>query len=336
MSTTFRPTTPADRPALAKLLAEVFGSPPESSLLDPALMSWKYWDPRSDYTEPRSYVLESDGTFIGHVGLWPLEFAGVRGVHMIDWAASRSSPGAGISMVQRVARMFDFICAIGGSETTRKVLPAFGFKEVAHTWEAARPLRPLRQILTHQNRNWKLAARLARNSWWAATPVLRPPGEWGIEEISPARVGLIPETHGFPRPHGFFEYLAGCPTVRFRVFSLTRRGEPMGHLLLSLVQGQARLAGLWLAAPSEDSFGAAYALAQRVGRSVGGACEFVAKGVEGAAERSAISAGLRVVAKAPVFVLDKKGLFAPPPEFQFQLIDDDGAFLDVGRANYLT
>jgi hypothetical protein len=62
----------------------------------------------------------------------------------------------------------------------------------------------------------------------------------------------------------------------------------------------------------------------------------VAKGVEGAAERSAISAGLRVVAKAPVFVLDKKGLFAPPPEFQFQLIDDDGAFLDVGRANYLT
>jgi hypothetical protein len=43
-----------------------------------------------------------------------------------------------------------------------------------------------------------------------------------------------------------------------------------------------------------------------------------------------------VVAKAPVFVLDKKGLFAPPPEFQFQLIDDDGAFLDVGRANYLT
>jgi hypothetical protein len=69
---------------------------------------------------------------------------------------------------------------------------------------------------------------------------------------------------------------------------------------------------------------------------VGGACEFVAKGVEGAAERSAISAGLRVVAKAPVFVLDKKGLFAPPPEFQFQLIDDDGAFLDVGRANYLT
>src|SRR5215471_6483836 len=221
MSTTFRPTTPDDRQALTRLLVDVFGSPLDSSLLDPAMMSWKYWDVRPDYTETRSYVLESDGEFIGHVGLWPLEYAGVHGVHMIDWAASRNSPGAGISMVQRVSRMFEFIVAIGGSETTRKVLPAFGFKEVAQSWEAARPLRALRQILTHQSRNWKLAARLVRNAWWAAAPALHAPEDWHIQTLAPAAAGCLPAPHGFTHSPAFFEYVERCPGARFRLFSLT-------------------------------------------------------------------------------------------------------------------
>lgn len=336
MSTTFRPTTPDDRPALSKLLADVFGSPPESSLLHPALMAWKYWDPRPDYPEPRSYVLESDGEFIGHVGLWPLDYAGVRGVHMIDWAASRNSPGAGISMVQRVARMFEFIVAIGGSETTRKVLPAFGFKEVAQSWEAARPLRPLPQILSHQNRNWKLAARLARNSWWALSPAVHPPAAWGIQEISPSAAGSLPTRYSFARTPAFFEYLGRCPGAGYRFYSLTRAGEPAGLVLMSSVRGQARVAGVWLSEASDESFGAAYTLSQRVARDISGAYEFVAKGVEGAAGRAAAAAGLRVVSRGPVFVLDKKSRFTPPADFQFQLIDDDGSFLDIGRANYLT
>jgi hypothetical protein len=299
-------------------------------------MSWKYWDPRPDYPEPRSYVLESDGAFIGHVGLWPLEYAGVRGVHMIDWAASRNSPGAGISMVQRVSRMFEFICAIGGSETTRKVLPAFGFKERARTWEAARPLRALSQVLTHQSRNWKLAARLVRNAWWSATPGLDIPDGWELREISPRDVGSIATSQFFSRSPGFFTYLASCPAARFRVYDLKQRGETAGYVLLSLVRGQARVAGLWLPGASETSWCAAFALAQGVARKMGSSYELIAKGVEGASERAAVSAGLRMVAKAPVFVLDRKGVFAPPPEFQFQLIDDDGAFLDIGRANYLS
>ena len=336
MSTTFRPTTPADQPALAKFLAGVFGSSPESSLVDPKLMSWKYWDRRADYSDPRSYVLEDGGAIIGHVGLWPLVFAGVQGVHMIDWAASRSSPGAGISMVQRVARMFEFICALGGSDTTVKVLPTFGFRVVAHTWEAGRPLRPVRQILTHQSRDWKLGARLLRNIGWAATPASRVPAEWGIQEISPSDADAAASTHAFPRKPGFFEYLAACPTARFRVFRVTRRGEPAGIVLLSLVRGQAHVAGLWPAESSEESYRASFVLAHRVARGMAGAYELVAKGTDGAPGRAASAAGFRIRGNAPVFVLDKKGRFQPPAEFQFQFIDDDGAFMDVGRADYLT
>jgi hypothetical protein len=232
--------------------------------------------------------------------------------------------------------MFEFICAIGGSETTRKVLPAFGFKEVAQTWEAARPLRPLQQALTHQTRNWKLPARLARNLWWALNPSLPVVEGWAIEEVAPDQVAAIETTHFFARTRGFFEYLAACPTAGFRLFSLTRRGEPAGYALVSLIRGQARLAGLWLSHASEESWRATLVLAQKVAHSTPGAYEFIAKGVSGTAENAAIAAGLRIVAKAPVFVLNKKGAFTPPSEFQYQLIDDDGAFLDIGRANYLT
>jgi hypothetical protein len=299
-------------------------------------MRWKYWDRRADYEGPRSYVLESDGQFIGHVGFWPLSFGGVQGVHMIDWAASRSSPGAGISMVQRVARMFEFICALGGSETTVKVLPAFGFKVIAHTWEAGRPLRPLRQILTHQSRDLKLGGRLLRNIWWAATPASRVPPEWGIQEISPSDADASASTHAFPRARGFFAYIAACPTAQFRIFRLTRRGEPAGIVLLSLVRGQAHVAGLWLTDACEESYRAAFVLAHRAGRRITGAYELVAKGTEGASERAAAAAGFRIRGKAPVFVLDKKARFQPPAEFQYQFLDDDGAFMDIGRADYLT
>src|SRR5205085_1748156 len=127
-----------------------------------------------------------------------------------------------------------------------------------------------------------------------------------------------------------------CPTARFRFFALTRRGEPAGHFLLSVVRGQARLAGVWLRNASELDFRAAYTMAQRVARGIHDAYEFTTKGTKGVAERAVASAGLRIVAKAPVFLLNKKGLFKAPDELQFQLIDDDGAFLDIGRANYLT
>jgi hypothetical protein len=239
-------------------------------------------------------------------------------------------------MVQRLARMYDFILAIGGSETTRKVLPAMGFKEIAQTWEAARPIRPLMQILTHQHRNWKLAPRLGRNWWWSCTPRLSAPGEWAVEEISPAASGHSPGTLSLPRAEGFFEYLRRCPAARFRLFALKQRGEPAGRLLLSVVRGQVRLAGLWLDEPSQANFRAAYTMAQVVARGIAGACEFIAKGTEGASGKAAAAAGLRVGERAPVFLLNKKGLVRPDPGLQFQLIDDDGAFLDVGRANYLT
>ena len=80
---------------------------------------------------------------------------------MIDWASAKESPGAGLSLVQKLAGMFDFIFSIGGSEMTCKVLPAFGFVECRARLEGRASASAGSPDPDSQSRNWKLAPRLS-------------------------------------------------------------------------------------------------------------------------------------------------------------------------------
>jgi hypothetical protein len=262
---------------------------------------------------------------------------------MIDWASSEESPGAGLALVQKLAALFDFIYAIGGTEMTRKALPAFGFAEHGRQWNAARPLRPWRQIITHQNRNWKLAPRLARNSVWALTKTPRgSAGEWKSEEISAAGIpeeqytSHAGDTCFSPRPPAFFEYLLRCPAGQVRLYSMHGERGPEGHFALGLIRGQARLAGVWLRNPGRDAWRAAFRQAQQVAGVLSCAVEIVAAGSAGASGEGAALAGLKMVQDAPVYLLNRKGKLHLSPDFQFQLSDNDVFFLDSGEASYWT
>ncbi len=342
MKATFRATTPADQVPLSDLLAQAFDVRPTSSLLDPAVLDWKYWKPRQDWDEPRSYVLENDGRMVAHAGIWPVIFPKerVRGVQMIDWCATKGSPGAGLALVQKLAGMFDFMYSIGGSDQTRKVLPAFGFAEVAKAWTAARPLRPLRQILTHQTVNWKLAPRLVRNLLWSKSSDASAPG-WRTVKLNPSDIPseLIAssETTQFsPRPAEFFEYLLQCPSVRYQLHGIAKEEDLQGYFALGVLRGQARVGGVWLRNPSQEHWRIAYALAQEVARRLPGAYEIAATGSQGPSGQAATECGLRIIRNTPVYVLNKKGKFTLPKDFQFQMTDDDAAFLDLGVSSYYT
>jgi hypothetical protein len=192
MTVALRPTSIDDLTVLRQFVARAFGVSPDAPFLNPVVMAWKYWDRRDDWTGPRSYVLERDGVIVAHAGIWPMMFGAgadaVRGIQMIDWAASKESPGSGLALVLELTGMFDFIYSIGGSEMTRKVLPAFGFVEHTRQWNGARPLRPVRQILTHQTRNWKLAPKLVRNCLWAMPKSIRSYKNWKATEILPREI----------------------------------------------------------------------------------------------------------------------------------------------------
>src|SRR5258706_1943188 len=340
MKSLFRASTPGDIARLTALFAEAFDCPPDSSLFNPALMAWKYWDAREDWTEPRSYVLERGGRIIAHAGLWPAKFGdgqtALRGVQMIDWAAAKDSPGAGLTLVQKFARMFDFIYSIGGSEATRQVLPAFGFVELTRAWTAARTLPPLRQILSHQRVNWKLGPRLIRNWSWSSSPRRRVSSGWKVVPIKPADVSVAANSWFCPRNADFFEYFLRCPVVKYRLYGITNESGPQGHFALGTLRGQARLSALTLQNADYESLCNAYVLAQQTALGLADAYEIAVSGSGGIIADAAVQAGLRMIHTAPVYFLSPNGKFAFSENFQFQLSDDDAAFLDTGTASFYT
>ena len=340
----FRATDPSDLPRVTELLTRVFGSSVNAPYVDPLLMKWKYWDPREDFEGPRSYVLERNNLLLAHAGLWPVTMRNgggerVRGIHMMDWAAAPNAPGAGLALVQKLSGMFDFIYGIGGSEITQKVLPALGFIEHATTWRGARPLRPLRQILSHPDRNWKLPARLVRNVLWSLYPMVAPKSGWEVVATTPQQSAdlLTALSRGkdfLPRTQAFFEYLLRCPNATFQLHMVHDPGGARGLFALARVRRQVRLAGLWLRDPDHESWKQAHILAQKSAAQIEEGCEFVALGTQGRSADAATSSGLHLCGGPAVYLLDKKRNLSR--DVQFQLCDNDSVFSDSGRVGYWT
>src|SRR3569833_3936324 len=111
-----RPSEPADFERLVQLFQIGFKLEPDAPFLRMDIMQWKYWDTRTDWSEPRSYVVERDGRLLGHVAVWPssLHFDGrdQRGMQIYDWVADPSSSGAGRKLLRHMNSRFDFIYAI--------------------------------------------------------------------------------------------------------------------------------------------------------------------------------------------------------------------------------
>jgi hypothetical protein len=67
-----------------------------------------------------------------------------------------------------------------------------------------------------------------------------------------------------------------------------------------------------------------------------GAYEIVAGGTEGPSKEGATRSGFRILGNTPVYLPNKKGKLTPPPNFQFQLSDNDSLFLDSGDYSFLS
>jgi len=346
VKSSLRPTTIEDLNAVRQFLRRVFNTRDDAPFINPSVMHWKYWDARGDWDGPRAYVLERDGAIVAHAGIYPVCFESgqVNGIEMIDWASANDAPGAGLVLMRKLAAMFDFIYSIGGSDMAHKILPAAGFVEFARQWRGARPLQPWPLVMEHQYRNWKLAPRLVRNTYWAVYPRTnnRFASDWQFEEISPSEIGStkdyenVTSTRFSPRPSDFFCYLLRCPVMKMRIYRLTRNLKPAGHFAIGVVRGQARLAGVWLHDPNQTAWQAAFSLAHAASLHLEGVREFIAAGTAGTSEQGAVSAGLRIRTHTPVYLLNKGGNARLNGEFQFQLADDDALFMDLGGPNYWT
>ena len=338
MSSVVRPSTIDDEAQLVEFLARVFLVGRDADFVNAALLRWKYWEPRPDCPDPRSLVMDKDGRIVAHVGLWPVTVqtaAGSnRGVHMIDWASDPQTPGAGVSLLQRLKKCHDFIYSIGGSDMTQTILPKFGFRSVGTALTFARPLRPWRQILQHQSRDARLPLRLARNLWWSKTPArVHTPGWVAIEAGAGELDGLV--APHCERDANFLGYLQRCPSTRCLVFHILNEGRKSGFFALSVVGEQARLAGLWLENPALETWRIALHLAQDAALRHTAASELVFRTASEAGAAAAAQTGLRLRAQTPIFVL-RKGDPGTALPLDFQMSDNDSAFLGGGRTEFLT
>ncbi len=248
---------------------------------------------------------------------------------MIDWGSGAA--GSGAALLKHLIGLFDFMYSIGGSSMTQRVLPAFGFKEVTQTWMGARPLRPVRQMFFHQERNWKLPLRLVRNAWWSVTPPRWQNNGWIAEEAS---MEDFDPPSSCPRSQAFFHYVGKCPAIRLRLYRLFTKGEEGGWLALSLVQKQARILGIWLKTNSPANLCNAYLAARDAAARAEDSYEISAAGSIGMGEVAAQQAGFRIDRRASVYLLQRAG--PPLLPFEFQLVDNDEFFLSGGGPAFLS
>lgn len=326
-NSTFRATTAADESKIIELAARAFGASANASFVDPILLRWKYWLPREDFPGPRAYVIERNGRIVAHAGLWPVIVGDECGVHMIDWMSDPDTPGAGVSLLQKLTQQFDFIYGIGGSSITLEILPKFGFNIVGDAYTWARPLRPFQQVLHHQHKDWRIGARFARNLWWSRFPARSKHRGW---VVVPTDAGSVKE-----RDEGFFRYLRACPTTVCQTFQLRNGERQEGFLALMTAEKQARIAGIWLREQSTENLRMAFELAQEAAVSHTDACEIVTRGLPEQSRIAAESAGLRLRENNPVFLYKKRGT-TDGLALGFQMADNDAIFLGERAPRFLT
>jgi hypothetical protein len=345
MAIDFRPTTPCDAAALSEFLGRMFQMGPGASSLAERHMRWKYWSDRPDWDGPRSFTARHHGAIVAHAAAWPVRvrIPGqiVPAVHVIDWAANRDYPGAGIWLLRQIGAKVRVMIATGGSEITRGILPIIGFRPCGELDWFARPVRPVGQALTTPARDWRLPARLARNTFWHLSTPRSLPDDWSATPLAPEEVpeGLWPQpspaTAVTARGAGFYRYVVDSPCARHLLFGLEKGRELVGYFCLAFAPHVARIADLWLPSTKVDDWCAGFRTAAAVAAGEEDVYEVSAWASTALGKDALCRAGFRrrdrslVSLFGDVRILEGRAVHV-------QMLDSDAGFLSEQAVSYLT
>ena len=341
---------PSSRQTLVKFLLSAFQLPPEAPFVRPDILTWKYDQPRLDFSGPRSYVWKDGSSEIAaHACLCPVTYSlpagDVRASYLIDWAAARSSPGAGVSLLRTMAKNFDVLLAVGGSPETLEILPKLGYRRAAELQFFARVVQPWRQFRTDPfPRGWKAPARLMRNTLWSRAGLPPIPPDWSAHPAASFDMSCQPlfeaRVHSpFPstrRTPGLMNYLIACPAAAYSAALVRYKGELRGWFVVTRASGQARIADVWLDSHLVDDWAAAFSLALRTAMEDPETCEVVTAASIPMAVEAAAAAGFRPHHSEPIFALDPKLLLVSAPGINVTLLESDLAYHVNPAYPYLT
>jgi hypothetical protein len=110
-----------------RFLRTVFGVGESHRMFQADVLRWKCFAPHPFWEGGRGYALRYKGEIAAFGCLVPCRFLTGSGVvascNVIDWAASKAVPGAGIMLYRHILGLSGTMINIGGTEDARNVLP---------------------------------------------------------------------------------------------------------------------------------------------------------------------------------------------------------------------
>jgi hypothetical protein len=339
-----RASSPDDRPAIVALMRAA-GLQIDAS---ESHFRWKYWQDRSDWPGPRSFVVADDSEIHAHTGIVPgaIRWPGGRAtvLHMIDWVASPSVAGAGIALLKHVGGLCDAMIAVGGTVSTRRVLPTVGFRPQGEAQSYVRILRPWRNLRQQSRWSWKTLPKFGRNALRALRAPMIECGPWSASQVARSELAsLEPVLSSVNRGTATMERsLAGlahflqCPVVPVEAYALRKDDRLAGYFVLAVAGGQARLADSWVA-PADPAEAAAawHGLVQCAIRSAllhEDVVEIVSVASDPAFAAALAGLGFRLRASEAIQVRRKSKASSTEslPPVRFQMLDSDAVYLASG------
>jgi hypothetical protein len=261
---------------------------------------------------------------------------------MIDWAASRVQPGAGVLLLRKFSAMADVLMSIGGSTATQAMLPKLGYRRYGELLSQARVVRPLRQFRSGYALDWKTPLRVLRNAAWSTTPLPHVPRGWaadavtGFDEEISSIVERRNQARGSVRTVAGLNYFLSCPAGKFSGFQVSQRGRVRGYFILGQFQGQTRIIDLRIDSDDQDSVASVCITAARTAAALPQTCEIVAGFSCGQIQDAFSRMGFRVRRASPVFCYDPRKLMGPEQTLKLSMLDADLWFLANVDRPYLT
>jgi hypothetical protein len=321
-----------------RFLRTVFGVGDGHRMFQADVLRWKCFAPHPFWEGSRGYALRYKGEIAAFGCLVPCRFltglGTVSSCNVIDWAASKAVPGAGIMLYRHIQGLAGTMINIGGTADARNVLPMIGFQARGERYRYTRVLRPWRHFRRANPKDWKSPLRLVRDyrDWGRAmadvghTPIARRVD--GFDGV-PAEVFPDPSiTHQVvcARTPESLNYFLASPAAQVDAYLLEREHTPAGYFLLSRIGCQCRIADLWIRSADGRRWTEAYAVAAAVARTDSHITEVTAAAALPLQAGALQQAGYRRAHAEPVFVLDPGRLLGDRNDLAVGLLENDGYY----------
>ncbi|HEX7939008.1 MAG TPA: hypothetical protein VF483_08430 [Gemmatimonadaceae bacterium] len=261
----------SDLPEISEFLRTSFDARGDAPFASVEMLRWKYLEPAEHGLEDAAFVLGASGRIVAHAGLRTTRFAGPDGTHVtlgtiIDWAADRAAPGAGIALYRHLMGQAHATYLIGGTPTTQAVAERLGFRRGLRARVFARWVRPLDEFL-QRPKTARSALRLLHGVAHGPLDRLAPTGEWRLREVPVFDASIRDALSAHPAASGFPERTVAAlnhrlrnPMAVSRAHVLFRGDHVAGCAVSSLGTWNARILLLQGRFENDADQAAAYAL----------------------------------------------------------------------------